>query len=743
MKNKTLRFLACILCFAICLSGMMLGTGVVSSAAPIENGEQEPVYDPYTNRKYEITGLKPNDVNATYENGVLTVPTKSDGRLVTNLPDDASFYVSMQVKSAGAFNFLFREGLNYMNISKTNYRVPSAQPEWVNENFANLQSSDGIRITIYSTTTSVKVWVNGEQYLDADLYEDYKNKKPFIGIGWPTGSSATAWDIVVWTDETPAPIYNPATDKLYQPTSTVASSDGVYTVPASTNCYFTAVNEVIPNEFSYSMVLKSSSTVNIDFNSHAMYLFIRNGQYALISGDGQYINNTALTLANGVKITFVVTASNVEVWAGDIKIVDYDADFSASTAKPGISWSNNGEVTVSDVKIWSAKTNEPQYTDGKIYDFTVSGDGASYADGVLSLAGEKTAVLDTALVEKADYYMSMVIKSEKSVNVVYTTDDGYFHFEPNGYWSSIGTDGSSGTDTDLKNLLKSGVKVTVHFTRSGNVGVWVGGKQIVNSAYSKSGVASPRFYAFAGTGATVSDIKIWTDEPMYEPSKDSRYFPTSFGNAVVGEDGVITVPDQSGAETTYSNFTTTLASDADYYMTMKISAESLSGYSIVNVRYYQNAYIQLQTNNFTSPATNSGVYTNWSDVGLSNSILKNGIDLQIKCSFDEVTIWANGIKIVDGPTTNAGVVMPGISWMNNGTTAKISDLKIWTKGNLGDCDGDNTISSADMVLMQKFLLSANGNNVQFADADITVDGNVNILDLIRFKNYFLGKSSLG
>jgi len=87
--------------------------------------------------------------------------------------------------------------------------------------------------------------------------------------------------------------------------------------------------------------------------------------------------------------------------------------------------------------------------------------------------------------------------------------------------------------------------------------------------------------------------------------------------------------------------------------------------------------------------------------------------------------------------------MPGISWMNNGTTAKISDLKIWTKGNLGDCDGDNTISSADMVLMQKFLLSANGNNVQFADADITVDGNVNILDLIRFKNYFLGKSSLG
>lgn len=743
MKKQIQKTMAAILCLALCFSCF----AAIGLSAATES-EAEPVYNSQLNKLYEVTGVTGD--NATYNNGVVTVTKESSAYFNSALPTTGAYYMSMNVRTVGQLNISFRGGNGYLNICQNNYRCVATETGWTDRDISSIATDAGAKVTIYSTDTAVKVWVNGELLVN-DGYLSSANVQTTVkpGISWTYAETAVVSDIQLWTDELPAPTYNADTQKLYNLTGLyqtdntyLGSLDSEIIVDAGKNAYI-KTDENINNSYWYRMTVKSDGNINIDFYNDNTYLLINKSGYRVVNGTGcVWTDYPIAKLATGVELVFQCKDDGVKIWIDNSLVVNYAYDTTSCTPMPGIQWSNNNAVTVTDVAVWSDKivTDEPFFDaeENREYIPAVSGDSVTYENGVISVPSGKNASLNVTLGGSAEYYMSMTLKNTgKYANIFYTTNDGYFQLQSAGY-NSVGT--GSGWVNNSFPLVKTGVRVTVHYVPGGNVQIWIGGESIVNASYIKDGYVAPAVYS-GDTTAEVSDLHIWTDEPIFSAGKDSVYTYTHTGT--VQEDGAITF---DGTEAAYQGqpFGTTLDYDAEYYMSMTLSCEQAATENVImalNLR--SGADISFQTFGFQSNAANTG-WHNWTDYkNFSRSNVVNGINLVIHCTLTHVTVWADGIKIIDSDflaDKDVGQALVGLVYVNNGV-AKVNNFRVWTENTLGDCNKDSALGTEDLAFLRKYILGAE--SIQPADCDVNYDGNADVLDLVRFKKYFAGIAKLG
>lgn len=345
------------------------------------------------------------------ENASIELAEQSSTYFDTGLSATDSYYMSLNVKSSSPVNISFRQGA-YINVQSTGYQlVGTGADVWVVHK-TNLAT--GAVITIYSTPDDVTIWVDGEVLVEnVPLTATGKDVKP--GIGWTFTSSATITDAKVWVNGkepevvNDEPTYNEATDTIKYETTSLS-------VPAETASLF-SVN--IPNTKAYymTMTLQTSHFANVSFRQGA-YINVQPDGYQLVGTAADGWVNHSTNLSTGAVVTIYSTPDEVSIWIDGTKIADKVAMTNTDSAvQPGISWSFNDTVTVTDAMVW---------VEGKEPVVTVDGTPVTAENGQITLGNATYGYYCDGKMYKSgatlDVTDGMVFTSVTSLSVAFDAD---------------------------------------------------------------------------------------------------------------------------------------------------------------------------------------------------------------------------------------------------------------------------------------------------------------------------------
>lgn len=429
-----------------------------------------------------------------------------------------TYFTSFVLKTQGDFYYDFRGDTGRVYIGASQYCILGVENEkWV-QSSGLASGADGVRVTICSAGDIVSVWFNGVKVADNEKL-NVKGQLGLPKVTWTT-DKVTLENVKVWTaknqDDTvrpegsDEPTYNAKTDYKYdiQRVTEGTYKNGTLTLKPQKSSF---ILSELPYNASYYMVMtiKTSGAVNIQSrNKEDIFNMSKDGYTSLATGQ-KWIDKKFPTLVNGARITFYSTAKRLVVWVDGEKIVD-GKYVNKGTAQPGIGWSFDNEVTVSNICIWTKKqyqSDEPVYNKSidTLHDFTYG--------GKVKLKGKTAQISPHNIVgfvsdfdADADYYMSLTVKTEQSVNIMYRNPDGFICLSQDGYVSS-GTNGKWIKKTFYK--LSSGMRVTFHSTPE-KISIWADGEKLVDESYSKNGEAYPGIAWSFDKTVEVSDIKLWS-----------------------------------------------------------------------------------------------------------------------------------------------------------------------------------------------------------------------------------------
>lgn len=316
------------------------GVQVWKDKGPEPTPTDEPVYDAQTGTKYEIVHVS----GGTYENGVLSIPAEGKANMITDLPYNASYYATMTVKSAGALNLAYRDGSkDFFQIAQNGYYSMGTGGKWINKAFPYLAT--GTRVTFYSSPSEFKIWVDGEKILE-DTYQNGGTALP--GITWAKIQTDVT-DICIWTEEnaiSDLPVYDANKHEMHE-----VSNIGAGVVEPQESFYF--VTDLDASETFYmSMTVQTEGAVNINYRYPNGVFQMNKTGYNSVGTSSGWVNKPFAKLAYGVNVTIYSASDWITVWINGQKVVD-EAYLAAGEGKPGISWSFNNPVTVSDVRLWT------------------------------------------------------------------------------------------------------------------------------------------------------------------------------------------------------------------------------------------------------------------------------------------------------------------------------------------------------------------------------------------------------
>lgn len=332
----------------------------------------------------------------SYSNDSVAIGSASNYSFgTTSFVADQEYYVSFKAKSTGNVYFNYRGSTGRILLGTSQCGLIGLASEKWPQGDKGL-ATNGIKVTVKSTGDKASVWINGEKIVeDAALATTGETGAP--AISW-TDAETTVSDIKVWkTGKEPVivsdePVYNEETD-------TIKYESASLQVLEQSESFF---DVTIPNTKAYYM------TMNIQTNNYANVMF-RQGAYLNIqpagyqpvgtSADGWV--NKSTNLKTGAKLTVYSAPDAVSVWLNGEKILDNATMTTTdSVVKPGISWSFNDIVTVTDAMVWVEGKNPIATVDGteaEVIDGKVTLGNATYGyycDGKMYKAGSVVEVTE-------------------------------------------------------------------------------------------------------------------------------------------------------------------------------------------------------------------------------------------------------------------------------------------------------------------------------------------------------------
>jgi len=638
--------------------------GEVPEPPPIVS--DEPIFDSEKHIKHEVLRY----TNGVSENSVLKLEKLSKAYFETNLTPDAAYYMTLNVKTASGINVAYRAGESYINIQKNGYQSRGTDEPWVNKPLTGL--ADGLKVTLYSSPDKIQIWLDGEKIVDKE-YTRGDNALP--GISWTFDGAAEVKDVVIWT-ETALITDEPKYDSEFHELITVNKYNGgefkkdvLKLEPLSSSKFESDLK--YDSDYYFSFRIKTAGGVNIGYREPNGFINLQANGYKTAGVGGEWINKPFPLLATGIRVTVFSGKDHTSIWVGGEKLVDTDYK-TEEKALPGIYWSFNETVTVSDMLIWKIKekdedvspniSDEPKYDEKVHVIHEVEGftNGKS-KNGVLKLDKLSKAYFETDLTPDAAYYMTLNVKTLSGINVAYRAGESYINIQKNGYQSR-------GTDEPWVNKylpLEDGLRVTLYSSPE-RIKIWLDGYKVIDNEYTRGDNALPGISWTFDSMAEIKDIIIWTESVLTtdEPEFDSKLHDKVEIEGCEGgnyTDGVLTVEPLSSAI-----FKTDLAYNQAYYISFRIKTSGG-----VNIGYREpNGFINLQANGYQS----SGTEDKW--VEKSFPLLASGIDVTLYSSGEHISIWIGGEKIVDKKYTSESEALPGIYWSFDDTVT-VSDICIW------------------------------------------------------------------
>ena len=527
--------------------GIQWATGDTATFSDIyiwsEGDGTVPVYDEQNSVLHEVTGVTTGytNKNVSYTDGILFVENNANGYLTSDLESDASYYMSMTLKSDKA-SISVRENAAYYflfdaltNSGKGQYHaIDIASASWQNPStpIFKIMRNEGIDITYYSSPTHLTVWANGYKLIDGDYTAVRGAATP--GVSWATYDT-TVSNIKIWTEKPEAKPKYDSTCHRYTVTGATSGYEGisyaneVLTVPSGANAWFTT-DLVDGVSYYMSMKVKTQGSVNIAYRDTTEYIQINSSGYQLIldgtSQGWETLSNSDIK-TTGLEITYYSTPTGIKIWFGDTRVVNYTYETaSADALKLGVQWSNSNEVVISDVCIWTVGDGTvPVYDEQKhvLHEVTgvttgYTGKNVTYTDGILFVENNANGYLTTDLKSDASYYMSMTLKSDKASVSVRENAKYYFLFDSltnsgKGQYHAIDIASASWQNPSsaiFKIMQNEGISIT-YYSSPTHLTVWANGYKLIDGDYTATrGNATPGI-SWAAYDTTVSDIKIWTE----------------------------------------------------------------------------------------------------------------------------------------------------------------------------------------------------------------------------------------
>ncbi len=479
-----------------------------------EPEDTEPVFQERKDTLYPVIGTN----GGTYEGGILTVPESSSAKLLSDLPAEASYCLSMTIQTSAStgFNWNARSGGNTLNIQNSGCYVSGITDWYANQGlFAKL--SQGMRITIYSSVDRMAVWVEGQKVIDTAVTETGA-AQPYLS--WTYDGEVTITGIQIWTIATAFPQYDPSSDALYEVRGfeggTYDAEKGALTVPSQGN---TVIQTDMPADSAYycTMTLENEGNVEIQCRANGSYIQLTPFFYRIFNGDDtprtDQIQNGMLSNLSGIyaegeaglKLTVYSSADTLTIWLGTTKIYDETVS-DGGAARPSILWSFEKSI-ISNIQIWTEgvpASDEPVYCETTDY--------LKYETETLSVDSETQYgyMYTTAIPAERTFYVSYTIQSNGSCWLYNRGNHGRLLLQ-NHFWGIY-----SGTDELLTSKsgatgLTEGIRITF-CVEPQKVSMWMNGEKVVEKCTTGNtdGMAgAPYIYANTGT-TTVSDVKVWT-----------------------------------------------------------------------------------------------------------------------------------------------------------------------------------------------------------------------------------------
>lgn len=548
MKKRAKKLLAVGLTLSLAM-GMMtfsqtignfsLGTTQVQA----EETTEEPVYNADTSiLKYQLD---------TQE-----VAKESEFIFDTGLDANASYYMTMTVKSETAVNVKFRGGDVYLNITSDGYEGKNIEGiEWTN---FTTGLKDGAKITAYVTQQNVTAWLNGEKIIDnAAIIPE--NMIPHSGVAWTFGSPATVTDAKVWT-VSDQPQYDENKDILkYQ-------EERIELGESSTRSF----DVTIPSRATYYVAFDLKTTDGAYFNlrggNNECRFYIGPTQYVLLGVDEKEDWVQKQTgVADGAKIVIACSDDSVSVWLNREKIIDRQEIKINKGLKgqPGISWVDKG-ATFSNVKVWMSsdaiETDEPKY-DANTNILKTSKDE-------ITVGKESRESFGVDIPTYQEYYMDFVLKSSGGVYIAFRGDDGRFYIDQTQY-VLIGLEKEDWIQQ--KSDLENGVRVTIKSSGK-KVSIWLDGEKIIDDVeLPKAGVVGEPEVRWTTAETVVQNLKVWVNDEkadtVFDWAKDyssSKITITNPQGESYTYDAVVTSEVKKAATCTENGLTTYTATYAEY-----------------------------------------------------------------------------------------------------------------------------------------------------------------------------------
>ncbi len=644
-------------------------------------------------------------LNNSFPADTLTLEAGENFHFTTRESGAKTFYFSFTARSEGELWVNYRDP-GRLYLGQTQYGAVGLAPEsW--KPFSGLK--DGVKVTIVSTPEHSSIWLDGKLVVEEKpLKALAKSRRSSLHLAGQGGSLAEQAariyrsaaggfimpsisansavelsDIQLWVEgessqNLDAPVYTPSTDTGF-PVKGVSggtmTADGIVVEPESASAFLAD----LPYNADYNMSMRVTSegsgakSVNIRFRGSDSFLVMNQSGYQLIlGGEATEWINWPLNMKYGVDVAIRSSQDRLQVWLDGYKI--YDLPYTAGgSAQPGILWSYDNTVTAGNLTIWANETPE---SDAPVFDGSVDQSyeiwqvtQGSYADGVLTVPAQSQAILLSDLPHNASYYMSMTLKTDGAVNLLYRDgtgeNQGLFTLSSSGYQSSATGDGQWVNKAFY--TLSMGAKVTWYSSPERFI-IWVDGEKLVDDSYDKGGAAQPAIMWSFDNEVTASDLCLWTkeeartDEPAYQPGSHVQYPVKDYGNGS-WRDGALTVDPLKNAY-----FATDLSAQSDYFMSFVVQTTQA-----VNVMYRNpNGMFQLSTNGYISVGTDG----EWVNKAIRK--LPYGVRVTVHSTPDWITIWVDGEKLIDEPYKRAGESSPGIAWsFENGV--QIRDIQIWTE----------------------------------------------------------------
>lgn len=479
-----------------------------------EPGDTEPFFQEGKDTLYPVTGTN----GGTYADGTLTVPKESGAKLLSDLPAEAAYCLSMtiQTPAAAGFNWKARSGGNTLNIQNSGCWVSGITDWYANAGlFAKL--SQGMHVTIYSSVDRMAVWVEGQQVIDTAVAETGAAQP---NLSYTYSGEATITDIQIWTIATAFPQYDSSSDALYEVLGfeggTYDAEKGALTVPSQGD---TVIQTDMPADSAYycTMTLENEGNVEIQCRANGSYIQLTPFFYRIFNGDDtprtDQIQNGMLSNLSGIyaegeaglKLTFYSSVDTLTIWVGTTKIFDETVS-DGGAARPSILWSFEKSV-ISNIQVW---TDGMPASDEPVYCETI--DSLKYGTETLSVDSETRYgyMYTTAIPAEDTFYVSYTVQSDGDCWLYNRGNHGRLLLQ-NHFWGIYSGAGELLTSKSGATNLKKGIRITF-CVEPQKVSMWMNGEKVVEKCTTGNtdGVkGAPYIYANSGT-PTVSDVKVWT-----------------------------------------------------------------------------------------------------------------------------------------------------------------------------------------------------------------------------------------